>query len=264
MIEALARADFLGEASRLGLVLMRTGGLVAFCPILGSEILATRVRIALAVALAVAMFPLVPTLSAPPANALAWGILAVRELAVGLVLGMVARALFAGMEGAAGLVAGQAGFALAAMVDPLSGEQALATSLFQNLLAISLFLAADLHHLFILGLSNSYSVLPPALTLPSFAGFDQAVALLGTRLFTVAAELAAPALVVTVAVDLVLALVGRAVPQIQLLSVGYAAKMAVGIVALAVLAGATGTAIRWIGRTFASDGARLLAALAGS
>jgi flagellar biosynthetic protein FliR len=191
-----------------------------------------------------------------------WTVVALRELSVGLALGMAARIVFSGIEGAAGLVAGQAGFAFASMVDPLSGEQGLATTLFLNLLSTTLFLAADLHHLFILGLKHSYSVLPPAVALPATSGLAEIVAVLGQRVFTIAVELAAPALVVTLAVDLVMALVGRAAPQLQILTVGYPAKMAMGLVAISILAASTGTAIGWIGKTFASDGARILSALA--
>jgi flagellar biosynthetic protein FliR len=263
MIEALSRLDLLGEASRFVLVLLRTGGLVVFCPVLGADILPARIRGALAVALALVMLPLAPGLVVPPADAVSWTIVAIREMAVGVGLGFAARSLFAGIEGAASLVAGQAGFSLASMMDPLTGDQGMVTILFQNLMATSLFLAANLHHVFIAGLRDSYEWLPPAVTLPSAGLLDKAVGLLGMRVFSVAVELAAPALVVTFAVDLVLVLVGRALPQVQILTVGYPAKMAAGIVALAVLASATGAAIGWIGRTFASDGAALVAAFAG-
>lgn len=263
MIEALARLDLLGEASRFALVLLRTGGLVVFCPVLGADILPARIRVSLAVALALVMLPIAPTLVVPPADAVSWTIVAIREMAVGVGLGFAARTLFAGIEASAALVAGQSGFSLASMVDPLTGDQGMVTILFQNLMATSLFLAANLHHVFIAGLRDSYEWLPPAVALPSARHLDQVVGLLGMRMFTVAVELAAPALVVTFAVDLVMALVGRALPQFQILTVGYPAKMAAGIVALALLASATGSSIGWMGRTFASDGAAIVAALAG-
>jgi len=263
MIDALARGDFLGEASRFVLVLLRAGGLVVFCPILGSEILPARLRVGIALTLALVVLPVAPTLLSPPMNVASFLVLAVRESAVGLALGMTARCLFAGIEGAAGLVAGQSGFSLAAMVDPLSGESSAATVLFQNLLAVALFLAADLHHVFVRGLYDSYQWLPPAVAAPSANGLDKSVVLLGTHVFAVAAQLAAPALVVTFAVDLVLVLVGRALPQVQILNVGYPAKMAAGIVALAILVPATGATIGWMGRTLANDGARVVSAFAG-
>lgn len=263
MLEALSRLDLGAEAPRLALALMRTGGIVAFCPVIGSEILPMRVRSGLAVVLAVAMLPVAPAMTLPSSAPLAWIGAAVREIFIGLLLGLAARALFAGIEAAAVLVAGQTGFALPSMVDPISGDQSLATSIFVNLMAAALFLAADLHHLFILGLRSSYDLLPPSMAFPETKGLLGAVGLLGTRVFTVGVELAAPALVVTFAVDLVIALVSRAAPQFQIFSVGFAAKMGMGFVALALLATAVGSAIGWIGRTFASDGARLLAALAG-
>jgi flagellar biosynthesis protein FliR len=245
------------------LMLLRTGGLVVFCPIFGAEILPARIRVGLALVLTLAVLTVAPPVESIPAGIGAWILLGVRELAVGLSLGLAARALFAGIESAAGLVAGQSGFALASMIDPLTGDTGASTMLFQNLAAVALFLAADLHHVFLRGLRDSYALLPPAAALPELSGMHEATALLGARLFQIAVELAAPALIVTFAVDLVLILVGRALPQVQVLTVGYPLKMAAGIVGLAVLLSATGTAMGFLGRTFASDASTLLAAFAG-
>ena len=103
----------------------------------------------------------------------------------------------------------------------------------------------------------------PAILMPSGAMFDGVTGMLGARLFGVAVELAAPALVATVAVDLVIALVGRTMPQVPILLVGYPLKLAVGLVAMYVLARTTGAAVGWIGRTIAADGAVVVGALAG-
>ena len=264
MIEALSRLDPAGEAARFVLVLLRMGGVTIFCPILGSEILPAKVRIAVALGLAASMRPIVPLPAALPGDPAAWLVLATRELSVGFVLGLAARVLLAGIEGAAGLVAGQTGFSLAAMVDPLTGEQNQAPLVFQNLLAIALFVAADLHHLFLTALRSSYDALPAMVALPAAAELPRAVMHLGARLFEIMVQLSAPALVVTVATDLALVLVGRAAPQMQLFTVGYPVKMAVGLVAMGVLASATGQAIGWMGRSFATDAAVVVGALAGA
>jgi flagellar biosynthetic protein FliR len=261
MMDLVSGYDLLDQVSMFALVLMRAGGLVVFCPILGSEALPIRVRVMLALALTLVLLPLIPPELTPPSGALSWIITGIRELAVGFCLGLAAQVLFTGLEGAARLIAGQSGFALSSMVDPLTGAQSVTPALFQSLLATTLFLAANLHHLFIRGLVDSYSLLPPAAALPETSGLEAAVGLLGTRMFTVCVELAAPALVVTFAVDLVLVLVGRALPQVPILLVGYPVKMTAGLVAMVILTVATGSTIGWIGKTFARDGAALLAAL---
>lgn len=258
-----ARFDLMGWLGHYGTVLVRVSGILFFVPILGAELLPPRIRMFLAGMLAFVLMPYVPPLAAPPQDVARLAVVAARELAAGVGLGIAARTIFAGVEGAAGIVAGQSGFALASMIDPTSGDQGLAPALFQNLLSMALFLAADLHHLFIRAIVASYELLPPAAALPDFGGLDRITSLVGLRLFAVAVELAAPALVVTLAVDLVMAVVGRAMPQAPILLVGYPFKMAAGLVAMAILVTSTGAAVGWIGRTVAADGAAVIAAFAG-
>lgn len=261
MIEALAQLDPWGEATRFVVVLLRVSGLIVFVPIFSSQLLPRRFRISIALTLSVVLLPIAPVASVTASGIGDWFVLAVRELSVGIGLGLAARVVFDGIEGAARLVAGQSGFALSSMLDPLTGSQSVTPALFQNLLALTLMLSADLHHLFIRGFVSSYELVPPIAQLPATEGLGAAVGALGTRLFTVAVELAGPALVVTFSADLVLVLVGRAVPQIPVLIVGYPLKVAAGLGGMVVLAYVTGSVIGWIGRTFSSDGAALLTAL---
>jgi len=261
MIDVLAGMDLPVEATRFMLVLARTSGLMIFCPVLSSQLVPARMRVLLGFALAVVLLPLVSTPSSAGADVSFWLLSIARELSVGFSLGLAARVLLDGIEGAARVIAGQSGFAFASMVDPITGAQSVAPALFQGLLATTLFLSANLHHLFLRGLIHSYELLPPGPHLLGVDGLTELVAVLGGRMFTLAVELAAPGLVVTFAVDLVLVLVGKALPQAPTLIVGYPIKIASGIVALALVATATGSAIGWIGRTFATDGAALLSAL---
>lgn len=264
MIEALSQADFAGLATHYGIVLLRVTGIFLFLPIFGSQLIPTRLRMGIAAVMAFVFFPIAPPLDVPPTDVGAWTVVGLRELSVGLALGMTARAIFAGVESAAGLVAGQSGFALASMVDPNSGDQSISPILFVTMLHIAVFVTADLHHVFIVGIERSYELLPPAIALPDTSGIQAAVGLMGMRLFTVAVELAAPALIVTVAMDIVMVLVGKAMPQVPILIVGYPFKMIAGLIAIGILAVGIGGAIQWIGRTIAADGAAVLHALAGS
>jgi flagellar biosynthetic protein FliR len=261
--ETLA-ADPFAWVAHYALVMLRLVGVFLFLPIFGAEVLPIRIRLGVASVLTLALMPFAPRLEVPLAEPLTWVLVGARELSVGVGLGLAAHALFAGIETAAGIVAGQSGFALASMVDPTSGDQGLAPTLFQNLLAIALLLAADLHHVFLRAVVASYELLPPAASLPFLGGLDQTVSHLGVRLFAVAVELAAPALIVTLAVDIVLGLVGRAMPQVPIMLVGYPLKMVAGLAAMALLAQTTGAALGWIGRTLSADAALVLSTLRGS
>ncbi len=255
--------DLYGYGAHYAVVWLRVIGLFLFVPIFSSEVVPIRIRGAIASVLAFAFLPYVPRLDAIPSDAVGWVLVAVRELSVGFGLGLAARMIFVGIEGAASLVAAQAGFALANMIDPTSGDQSLAPTLFQNLLAIALFLAADLHHVFIRAIVASYELLPSAAALPAVGGLGALTASFGARLFSLTVELAAPALVVTFLVDLVVALVGRAMPQVPILMVAYPLKLGAGLAAMGLLAVTTGTAIGGLGRMIAQDGAMVIAALGG-
>jgi flagellar biosynthetic protein FliR len=261
MTELLARYDPAAWGGHYAMLLLRFAGMSAFMPFFGSELVPIRMRIGIAAVLAIALVPVVAPIDPAPSGITDWILVAIREFAAGAGIGIAARMIFAGVEAAAALVAGQAGFALANMVDPTSGDQGLSPAVFQNLLFLALFLAADLHHMVIHALIESYTVLPPAAALPSFASMDVVTGLLGLRLFTLAAELAAPALIVTISVDLVAALVGRAMPQVPILLVAYPLKLAAGLVAMALLATGTGAAIGWIGRTIVADGRTVIGAM---
>lgn len=262
VIEALLELDLTSWISRYAVVLFRTLGLFLFLPIFSAQILPLRIRVACASIMALIFLPLVAELELRPGIG-SLALFAVRELAVGFGLGISARMIFSGVEAAAQLVSGQSGFSLASMVDPTTGDQSGATNLFVSMLLMALFLAADLHHLFLLGIQRSYELLPPAAALPDFGDSGRLVAGLGMRLFTVAIQLAGPALIISISVDLVMVLVGKSMPQIPMLVVGYPFKMAMGLVSIGVLVLGLGSAMSWAGRTLAADGATVLSAFGG-
>ena len=263
MLDLLQELDLIGWAAHFAMVSTRLVGLFVFLPLFGSQIIPIRFRITIAAVLAFAFLPVVPKLATLPLDVGDWTVLGLRELLAGFGLGMAARVLFAAIEGAAGLVAGQTGFAMAMMVNPADGQQVMAPSLFINLIATTLFLTSNLHYMVLTGIIRSYELMPPALTFPRFDGLEPFVGAMGIRLFTVSVQLAAPALILTIAMDLVMVLVGKAMPQIPILVVAYPFKLAAGLLSIAVLAMAVGTTMRWIARTMMSDGAALVTAFAG-
>lgn len=263
MIDWLQGAELFDLWMRFAVVAIRIGGLFIFLPILSSSMIQMRLRIAIAGVLAMALMPLVALPDLNLFGPVDWGLLAFHELTVGFGLGLAARMIFSGVESASAIVAGQSGFAIASMVDPSSGDPSIIPATFHMLQAIALFLSADLHHLFIKAAIASYETMPVAAMIPHAGGLEPAASMLGTRMLTVAIELAAPALIISIAGDLVMVLVGKAMPQVPILMVAYPLKMALGMAAMVVLSISIGNAIGWLGRALASDASRLLAAVAG-
>ncbi len=212
--------------------LVRIGAILSAFPLLGARTLPTLVKAGLAVALALTMMPFVPPVSVPADMAVV-GLGLAAEFLVGLVIGLVVRSLFAGFEVAGEVMGSQMGLGVAQLVDPTSAQQTPVLAHFQATLASLLFLALNLHLGVVHAIGESFRVIPPyGAALSPFLVDDVLQAFQG--MFRVAVKLAAPVMVVTLVVNLVMALLGRAVSQLNVFVLSFPLTIAVGLLALGI------------------------------
>lgn len=215
------------------LVLARVSGLVALVPIPGLAAGPGAGRAVLALALTVTLFPVWPHPAAgalPLGKMLGW-ILA--ESGFGLTIGVAVSFLLEGVQLAAQIVGLEAGYSFASTIDP--GTQADTTTLqiISQLFAGSLFFALGFDRQVLQILAVSFQSIPGgayALT----GSLVDAVARLGSGIFSTGLQLALPVLALTLLLDVAFAVLGRLHAQLQLLSLSFAVKM---LVSLAFLAG---------------------------
>ena len=210
-------------------VLARVGGLVTFAPFWGHRAAPVKVRAVLAFVLALAVTPVVlPRLAAPPDNLLGLALVLAGELLVGCALGFVGRLVFGAVEVAAEVVSSQMGFGLAHTIDPSSNAQTGVIVTAAQMAGLLVLLAADGHHWLLAAAVRSFET-----TAPGHFAATPALAELVVRLsadaLAVGVALAAPAVVVLLAVEFALAVAGRAAPQLQVMIVGFPVKIAVGL-----------------------------------
>jgi flagellar biosynthetic protein FliR len=210
-------------------VLARVGGLVTFAPFWSHSAAAPRVRVALAFALAFALTPFVaPKLATPPTHLLGLTLTLAGELLIGLALGFVGRLVFTGLEVAAHIFGFQMGLSLAATIDPATRAQTTALGTAAQMFGLLVLLAADGHHWLLAATVRSFDAVAPG----DFT-MTPALAELFIRLsadaLSVGVALAAPAIVALLAVELALAIAGRAAPQLQIMVLGFPIKIAVGL-----------------------------------
>lgn len=217
-------------AGRFALLLVRPGMVVLAAPPFGSIYTPPQVKIGLSVILAVVMLPVVPLPEAATSTALA--VVVAREAAVGLAVAMAIRVLLAGAEFAGQLAGFQLGFAYAAIVDPLTGARNnVVTTIYSSLTLLTL-LAINGHHALLRALAHSYTVLPVGTGSVDRAMGLHVAGMLGL-IFTLGAQLAAPIVIVLVIVEIVLGLLSRAAPALNLLVLGFPIRLLVGLAALA-------------------------------
>jgi len=217
------------------LVLARVGGIFTLVPIFGAAQVPVQIRAAAAVALALVFVPLCAQAGAPPlaADVLAMTFLIVKETLVGLVIGFAAMLVFAAIQIAGDFIDVQSGLSFAQVVDPMYGSQTAIAGRFHHLLAGMLFFVTNAHHVMLLGLADSFRIVPIGMLSmnPAVSG---GVLDLFAGLFAMAIKIASPVVAAVFLADVAMAILARAVPQMNILIVGFPLKLGVGLVGLVI------------------------------
>lgn len=216
----------LPELARYLLLLCRTSGVLMVAPLVGSERLPSRVKLALAATTALVLAPAAgPVPEADGAGYMA--LQAAGEVVVGLTIGFAARMVFAAVQIAGEMADTQAAFGFAGVVSPDAGERTSVIGQLQMAVAWLVFLAANGHHIVLEGLAASLSAVP----LGTGVGFSAPVLTRAAAgLIASGVCMAAPVVGAVMLADFGLGLLGRAAPQMNLLAVGFPIKLAVGLV----------------------------------
>lgn len=213
------------------LVLCRVGGLFVLAPIFSGRMIPAHAKLIVAGAISFAIMPLVTHGAAVPTD-LTIIPLVMKELLVGLAIALSLGAVSAAIAAAASLLDTTIGFSFAVLVDPLTQTQSAVVGQLYSLFSVLVFLMIGGDHLMIQGLAASYRVVPLG-HIPSLAQFGALAEHDLGQIFVIGLEVAAPVLIALGLVDAALALVARAVPQMNVFMVGLPAKILVGLGAIA-------------------------------
>ena len=211
------------------LILTRISAFFLVLPVFGWKAIPVRVKVAVTVILSVyfgMMMPLeMDSASVSTARAI---ILLVGEAVYGLALGLIVVLLFSVVRLSGRIVEQQMGLTMARIVDPLTGEQGRPLSSLLEMIFILLFLSANGHHLFLVVISRSYQAFPPG-TIPTVGALVDGVVGTGSAMFVASLRLAAPMLAAFLILMVVLALLARLVPEMNILFISMPLRVGLGL-----------------------------------
>lgn len=219
------------------LVLGRTSGLVISAPFWGSRVIPGLARAWMTVVLSAACYPFVTTVALPPgtaaaseAGAMLFLLLALGgEILLGIGIGWAAQMLFAGLRLAAQELEMKMGLSLAQMIDPQWGDRSSVLGGLFELVAVLVFFAMNGHRLMIEALHSSYTVFPLAGPKLDFA---RMLAGSAGEIFSIALRVSAPVVIGLLLSDIVLGVMSRAIPQMNVFSVAMPVQLALGLLLL--------------------------------
>jgi flagellar biosynthetic protein FliR len=220
------------EVIRFGIVLMRISGVIVLAPLFSSLSIPIQSKIVILLVSTMALAPTVPLALIPDELGLATLLTcALSQILLGMVLGLAATFVFAGLQFAGQIISFQLGFALINLIDPMSEVEMPVFSFLQDYLGLIFFMLLGGHHWFFLAVSDSFNYLPiTGITLRGPVVYE--VIRLSSHILVAGVQIAGPIIAVTIIADVVLGIIGRAAPQINILIVGMPVKTLVGFTCL--------------------------------
>jgi flagellar biosynthesis protein FliR len=210
------------------LVFLRVGAFMAVLPFFSATNFPVQLRVALAALTALLLAPLLPPFPLAHLGFPALLVLLCKEVAVGLLLGFIARMIFYAADLAGSMISTEMGLNLAPLFNPLSQNQTQAPGTILFLLASVVMLTLDLHHWILAGFQRTYTFLPIGGAHLSGALFARVVTQTG-GVFFVALQIAAPLLAMSFVITVVFAVLSRAVPQMNVFIESYAFRTVGGL-----------------------------------
>ncbi len=207
---------------------LRISGLLLSAPVLGDNRLPARVKIGLCVVLTMVIAPATANIPVIPPFSATWLLTVVNQLLIGIAIGFIIQLVFNAIVVAGESLATTMGLGYALMNDPSNGIQVPIISQFYTIFVTLLFLAFDGHHALLQLLAESFTVLPVGVMVTSNMLWH--VVHWSGILFTGALQVALPALAALLTVNLILGIMTRSAPQLNIFSIGLPITMMVGFI----------------------------------
>ncbi|MBL8861960.1 MAG: flagellar biosynthetic protein FliR [Planctomycetes bacterium] len=234
-----------GTIEAAGLYGARCGALIVGAPLFGAPTGFMTWRAAFISLVAVGLYAAQGTPLATQPGPLEYALLMLREVALGLVLSFALHGALLAVRAAGELITQEIGLGYAGLVDPMSGSSTSSVTLLHEIFFyLGLFLT-DGHHALLRALAVSFEGLPVGDVSFARGAADAAVALLGPML-AAGIAFAAPILGLLFSTSMLVALLGRAVPQLNVLEIGFTLRTTIGLLALFLFAPAMAPALNGI------------------
>lgn len=209
------------------LVFFRIVFFIAFSPVLSSRTFPAVLKVALAIFLTIISLNTISITSLPE---LTWGVtflfLLLKEMMLGFAMGFIGQLMFTAVEIAGQLIDFQVGFSMAQVYDTtfqISGSQ---YGKLNYWLATCVFFITNLHHQLIRGIVESFILVPVGTV--TFPGVTiEGIVKVFSQTIEMAVNLAAPIVIALLVIDLILGILARTVPQINLLLLSLPLKTGV-------------------------------------
>jgi flagellar biosynthesis protein FliR len=220
----------LEHVAPFALVVSRIAGLMVLTPLLANRLLPRRYRALIAIMFAAAVYP---GLSGqwhfePDINLVSLAPLMVSELLIGVSIGFLAGLPIVGLDAAGYMMGHQMGLGLARVYNPEVGEDTDIIGQLMMYIGLAIFVSIGGLEAMFLALMSTFDSVPLGTFATDRLPLDLILGILSSA-FELAIRVSAPVLCIVTLLMIAMAFIMKTMPQINILSVGFALKIIFGL-----------------------------------
>ncbi|MEW6621067.1 MAG: flagellar biosynthetic protein FliR [bacterium] len=226
---------FVTEFQKFFLVLARISGIFVMAPFWGSVNILPRIKAGLALFISLTMFGIVRNhINLVPNDLLTYSLLVFSEVAVGLIIGFMATLVISAFQISGELYSVPMGFGIVNTIDPLSQIEQPIIGQIIGLFALLIFLCFGGHLMMLITICKSYEIVP-VLKLDDCSMIVKTIITTFAGMFLTAVKISMPVMGVVFLATLAMGLLSKASPMMNIMVLGWAVTIVVGILSLIFL-----------------------------
>ncbi len=167
-------------------------------------------------------------------KSLVFAFIMLKELFIGIVIGFAAYLVFSILTMVGQFIDMQMGFSMVSMFDPLNRVQITVTANLYTYVFTLILLATNFHHFILRALVESFELIPLGSYIYNPALVNNFVDYM-SRFFILTMTFAAPIVFVTLITNVVLGILARVVPSLNMFVIGFPLKIFFGIVTILIM-----------------------------
>ena len=216
------------------LVLIRITSFVIGAPFFGYQTIPMKIRLSIGMILSLVAFQTVPVVELHYVGVLGFSVLVLKEMMVGLILGFMCNMCTYIISFAGQLMDMEMGLSMASTFDPLTNIQVSISGNMYLYLVMLMMLISNLHYKIVQAILDTFTYFNVGQAV--FDGNLQETAIeFIANFFLVGFRIVLPIFACMLVINVVLGVLSRAIPQMNMFVVGIQIKVLVGIVLLLII-----------------------------
>lgn len=217
------------------LVLVRVSALVMTAPFFSYNTVPMRIRAAMSVFLSVVVITVTPVIPLHYVGVVGYSVLILKEMMLGIILGLMCSMCFYIVSFSGQLMDMEMGLSMASMFDPMTRTQISVSGNIYNYLLMLMMVVTNMHYYIIRAIADSFLYFNVGEAVFPMLTFKNMVVDFIGNYFIIAVRIILPVFCCMLLINVVLGVLAKAAPQMNMFVVGMQIKVLVGLIILVLV-----------------------------